>query len=377
MILQEAGTYTYFDLQSLLTKYANQPNNQNKAGEQQQTGTTANDELTDYSQLPTDRKAASTHKAWANRLTSLLATNRKLTNDAKQPEYKIKEIFFENYFKNVWGQQAGERLMKIELLSDDLDKVGLDMTANPFLAFIVQDYVVNTLIIPGLLNDSTFKAVHNAVVKKFIAQSELVTTNNYNIIYAKSLYNNPPADILEYLRLQTNVLKPGASSYTVEQQLLNRRAFLRLPGNNETVPEASAEYQKENGQDNSTLPHTRSDAKLLDKDTVEKVLGVDKVVTRQQATSDQLSELTKQLKDSPDKQYALMDHLLRTAKGDTAKAIEKFLAQSDFAAIPAKAITAAYKELKQILDSTSFSAENINSLIFAFSGKEQAEQADE
>jgi hypothetical protein len=105
--------------------------------------------------------------------------------------------------------------------------------SNPLLAFVIQDYVKNKLINTGLLNINTFKVLYNAVAAKLVADSEFfehTPQNDYNIIYCADFYRKPVKEMLDYLKLQSNILDVNASVYSAETQIKNKKAFIFIKG---------------------------------------------------------------------------------------------------------------------------------------------------
>ena len=109
-------------------------------------------------------------------------------------------------------------------------KVKQENGSNPILAFVLQSYVQERLITPGLLNRNTFKAIYNAVAKNLVADSEFFSTNNYNIIYCQDLYRKTASEMESYLKEQSQILTTSASSYSSKVQTANKKAFIHISG---------------------------------------------------------------------------------------------------------------------------------------------------
>lgn len=168
---------------------------------------------------------------WKDLLNKHIDDNNKLSASEKKTQYEVESEFFREFFTENWGHVIGEKLM---LIGDPLTKaikvLGFDPTKNPILGFIRQKRVVTNLIATEKLNVETFKAIYNAVANNFVAHSELIKekpkNEEYNILYCLDLYNKPVKEMLDYLRLQSQILQVSASQYTAEDQLKNKRAFL-------------------------------------------------------------------------------------------------------------------------------------------------------
>ena len=156
--------------------------------------------------------------------------NRKKENDQKDSSHKktdgeLLEKFWTDYFTSNWKPNVAAKLKEIELLQKDILDLGFDPLINPLLAFFLRNYV-QQLVLEDLVNAETFKALHNAVANRYIADSEFVKENAYNILYCRDLYEQPARDILEYLRIQKSILSPSAPAYNKETRNTNIKIFL-------------------------------------------------------------------------------------------------------------------------------------------------------
>lgn len=171
-------------------------------------------------------------KAWKDLLDSRLKANSELSAAEKKTEYEVESKFFREYFVENWDRNIGAKLL---LLGDPLRKaikvLGFNPKRNPILGFVTQKRVVDGLLFTGKLNVETFKAIYNAVANKLVAHSEFLRTDTtdrdeYNLIYCPDLYNRSVKDMIEYLTVQSQILKVSASTYTADDQLKNKRAFI-------------------------------------------------------------------------------------------------------------------------------------------------------
>lgn len=373
MILKE-DNYLYVDLQPLFAKAA-----QNETAAKTGEAPAGDTPSADAAGLPTDQEAVGTHKAWGDMLTNRLAENRKLGAN-KKPEEAVIQDFFKEYYNNVWGTAVGEQLYKVgDLLRADLQKLGWDKNRNPILAFIAQKYVSENLLATKLLNVNTYKALHNALAKHYVAHSEFRGTRNYNLIYCKSLYNKMPADILEYLKKQKNILATDATKYPIETQKRNRMVFLKLKNNAGQTAQERADFQYKFGQDLKTLPHMGlSDAKLLDLEAAELVMNKYNIKSPSEddakgkktgAGAGVVAKLVDELNQRLAHQQALLMNIAFGASKESAAAIKAFLAQDKFSSVtPDKAIE-AWQQISKSVGSFSFDDAAIEALIKGFNGE--------
>lgn len=164
---------------------------------------------------------------WKKELNRRLDANNAKSSDAKQSAFEIESKFFKEFFSANWDEESAKQLM---LLGEPLKKVfkvlGFDPMRNPIYKFLTLTYVKDELLKTKLLNVNTFKAIYNAVAQKLIADSEFFTYNKYNIIYCKDLYKRSPEEMLEYLKLQNEIIPRTEKKYTLDMQEKNRRVFI-------------------------------------------------------------------------------------------------------------------------------------------------------
>ena len=167
---------------------------------------------------------------WGEELKNRLKANKEMSAEARFSNYEIETKFFKDFFTANWPDP--DCVKQLILMGDPLKKMlkvlGFDKKLNPVLAFLSRPYVQKELLKTKLLNVNTFKAIYNAVAKKLVADSQFLIENNYNIIYCKDLYKKSAKEMLEYLELQKQILKPSANAYTKADLLKNRRVFLHV-----------------------------------------------------------------------------------------------------------------------------------------------------
>ncbi len=234
-----------------------------------------------------------------------------------------------------------------------------------------QRYVSENLIATKHLNKFTYAALHNAIAKKLVAQSEFRSKRNYNIIYCRSFYNHRPVDMVAYLKLQAKILDIGLPSYTLEIQKKNRQAFLQLLDNEGETAAEKAKIQI--STELKRLPHTLDAKTKLNKlEVVQEVLQLMKITVTSdaeeagEATASDLSAMAKELSDKPAEQAALMQHLLvKTDVG--AEEIKAFLMQDKFTNLALKDIVAASVAVKKRVKGMNITKSSIKYLIKALS----------
>lgn len=371
MILNEEN-YLYVDLQPLFAR-ATAAKGSDRQDTNIESGDEAEKSTSDSVGLPTDKTKKETHLAWGDLLTSRLADNR-----VRGDEALVVDKFFAEYFKTVWGGGAADQLIKIgPILTKDIRHYGWNISKNPVLAFIAQQYVSTNLLETKLLNGNTFKAIHNALAKKLVAHTEFLSKRNYNLIYCKSFYKMLPADMIKLLQLQAKILVPTSSKVTIQDQKINRMVFLLLKGNKGSTASERADYQYKRGQDLKALPHTlQPDAKLLDIEAANLVANklnkIDLAAGDENDDTDSSStlasnkvirDLAKQLDKKYEKQYALMQYLSFNANNSSVKKIQAFLSQERFKQISAAKVLEASQAVRKAATQLSFDATAIEELI--------------
>ena len=164
---------------------------------------------------------------WARDLQNRHATNKTAHPDFRKNTYEVEQQFFTDFFNNMLKSEAlTKKAMAIgELLRSDIKTLGFKIAENPILAFLSIPFVQHELLGTSLLNIATYRAIHNAVAKHLVADSEFYKFNLYNIIYCQDLYRHSAAEIEQYLEQQTKILNPKASRYEPSELALNRGIF--------------------------------------------------------------------------------------------------------------------------------------------------------
>lgn len=133
--------------------------------------------------------------------------------------------FFNAFFGCYWPKNVTTKLLQNHLLQSDLKALGFDPLVNPILAFFLNPFT-KELLENGLLDKIKYKAIHNAVAKHLMPESEYIKENNYNILYCLDLYNKTAADIETYLKYQKNILVPSMKKYSDKTKARNIQIFL-------------------------------------------------------------------------------------------------------------------------------------------------------
>jgi hypothetical protein len=166
---------------------------------------------------------------WKQELEDRLEANRLVSPDLKRPIQEIEDEFWIDCFVSLWSEELLENLQLLGgYFKKDLLNWGFSADSNPMVAFLNQNFVQKKLLLTKKLNANSYKALHNAVVKKYLSLVEFRKFNDYNILYCLDLYNKLPADIYKYLELQKVILNPKKTSYSTEIQTLNKRIFIKL-----------------------------------------------------------------------------------------------------------------------------------------------------
>ena len=323
---------------------------------------------------------------WKKELEKRLTHNRSLPSHARVSEYDVESKFFEDYFYNgnpAWDKSCAKQLISLgEPLKKIMKVLGFSKKTNPILGFITDRYVINNLIKTKLLNASTFKAIYNAVAKKLIANSELLVSNDYNIVYCRDLYKKPVAEILEYIKLQGKVLLPRGEEYSVEDVARNIKTFFYI----EEVSEQDAKERKaaiENLPDNVTLPNAKNSNTVLNELAFAKVMGGANTETdienedteTADETADETAETNKlstvnafvaQIQKAGDQRtakarfFAALQYLsMNTGNGYASKA----LAHDVFSGITVPDVISASKAIANIMKNNKLAAEDIKDFI--------------
>jgi hypothetical protein len=308
---------------------------------------------------------------WRVELKNRLDKNKQMSKESRKTEYEIKNSFFKEYF--TWLTSGDTTLIKQlmylgKALQDDLIKWGFKETVNPVVAFIKQSYVINNLLKPGLLHSNTYKIIHEAIVNKWIVDSDFVDFKDYNIIYCKDFYKKSLDQMRDYLMLQSQVLNPSSARYTQKTKIINKQIFFHIEGIDETDPRKYIELIKKSSFENAE-GKTRVLATPAHKGTLNK-LGLAKslrsVLTgynepKQSHLSANGQQMLVDKLNTPAKRLAAIQYLSISSDSNKAKAA---LSSDKFGGVTVDKLIQATQEVSKILSGYGkISTKDANALV--------------
>jgi hypothetical protein len=320
--------------------------------------------------------AASTQKVdWGKELASRLEANKKMSPESRESEYEIERKFWQEYFTAGWGDANAQLLMALgDQLRSDIKVLGFKKSTNPIIAFLKLSYVQKELLQTELLNKSTYKAIHQAKAKKYVADTEFFRASDYNILYCKDLYNKTATEMVEYFKEQAMVLKPTASRYTLEDQNKNKRVFLLYRKNNEKTVIDQAKAQL--AIPDSNLASVKHKTALLNSikliQTIIKISGsvnntnnYDDEDVQDTEISDELAKVIVKIKE-PAQILAAIQYLSIISNSEKAK---KVLMANNFSGVSVEELKAATAKIAGIFTKASLSAVQADTLISSLLAK--------
>jgi hypothetical protein len=260
---------------------------------------------------------------WGAELKSRIEANKKMSAESRIDQHVLEKKFFTEYFHANWDDECAKQLLSIGY---DLWKVlkegGFNKRVNPILGFISMKYVQDALIRTKLLGINTFKAIRDAVVNKYVADSEFMAYRDYNIIYCQDLYRKSKDDMLEYLKAQKNILKPELSSYSVKLQEHNKKAFFNLQKFNKE-PDIAKRAKAIKNSEGLKLPVAKNPNTLLNSLALVTAIsgirvGGEGEEARSHMTSEKQQKLISKL-DTPAKKLAALVALSVSTGNESAK----------------------------------------------------------
>lgn len=303
---------------------------------------------------------------WSKELKQRLAANKELSADARVSDYEIESKLFSEYFNNGWEADIAKKLIAIGVNLQKIIKIlGFKKQNNPIVAFLSLKYVQNNLLKTDLLNSNTFKALYNAIASRLVADSEFFSANDYNIIYCRDLYKKSLKDIMEYLKLQSILLKTNVSEYTIQDQEKNKRVFLQLTKNKEKELTKKAKVQLELTY--SKLPSVKDSRALLN--TLELAEAIkdefNSQSSKKTADSEAFSEITNKIK-TPAQTMAFLQHLSLTTDSEAA---HRALSSKKLSGISMEDLRGAIKQIAGFVSKIDFSETDANALAIALIDK--------
>lgn len=300
---------------------------------------------------------------WGRELKKRLAANRNMSPESRRNDYDIETKFFSEFYKANWDTDCAKQLM---LIGDPLRKtfkvLGFDVSINPIFRFLTLSYVKENLLKTKLLNINTFKAIYKAVADRWVADSEFFVANDYNIIYCRNLYKKPLSEIVSYLEQQKKVLKPNAKVYTREDQLENRKIFLKS-SENSTTKIVSKGKGKQVGIANPKSALTVKDSKavLNSLQAIQSMLGGLKPGNRRSriANNDELIKLADKIK-TPAEVYAVLQYLSMFTGSSKAK---QALSSEKLKNVSTEDLTIATNSVSGIISKIRFTPSEVETFI--------------
>jgi hypothetical protein len=304
---------------------------------------------------------------WSAELKQRLAKNKTSSPEARLNEYDIETKFFTDFFNEYWDTESVKQLLLMgQQLRHDIKVLGFNFKINPILAFLSLSYVRKNLLQTALLNVHTYKAIHNAVALKQVADSEFFKENKYNIIYCRDLYKKSLREIQDYLELQKSILPPSASVYTPEMQANNKKVFIYSPKNKAPDIDMRAETQKNLA---TRLPSVQNEStKLNSYDLAEKIankftgrgnLNLTNATHRRNKSSKALKELADKI-TTPAQILACIQYL-SIATGDTS--ISKALSNKALNEVSMIDLKAATAQIASFLPQAKLSKDDAIALV--------------
>jgi hypothetical protein len=212
---------------------------------------------------------------WGDKLKQRLAKNKELSPEARQTEFDIKSKLFEEFFTAEYPDIAKQLLAMDALLQQDIVNWGFDKK-NPIIAFIKQDFVQKNLIKTNLLNATTYKALREAVIKKLVADSEFsyVKASTYSVIYCPDWYRRPNAKMIDYLKVQNEILPGTGGNITGHDIVKLKRILYNFAESTEPDPRKRALKAKAFGTDNEIFAKPIINVKLNELNIIPEIKGV-------------------------------------------------------------------------------------------------------
>ena len=212
------------DLNRMIAKQSKKPNPTEEDQKESEEAVAA-EETDEHATAEEKANATRPLKDWGDELKRRLEAENKKDPSRAKSEGAVKEQFWIDFFRSRWEPKVADKLTQMRLLRSDIEEMGFDPLLNPILAFLIRPFA-KKLVKDGLLNEVTFKGIHNAVAHRYLADSEFVQENSYNILYCVDLYKKPSKDIEGYLACQKEILSPSASAYNEKTRSRNIQIFL-------------------------------------------------------------------------------------------------------------------------------------------------------
>lgn len=305
---------------------------------------------------------------WGEELKKRIAANKSMSPEARISDYDIETEFFKEFFSAQCDKASVAPLMLIgDQLRKDIKTLGFKKQTNPIFAFICLSYVQKDLIQTKLLNANTYKAIHNAIAKRWIADSEFFKANDYNIIYCKDLYKKSVKEIQEYLKLQAEgILKPQEPVYTFEMQTTNKKIFIFKAKN--SAPNLAARAKSQLATSTRLPSMQNNSTKLNELELAETVLEMltntrrTKKREEQEGSADSstLQKLANKFENDPAKILAFMQYFSVITGSDITK---ETLNNEKLRRVPVTDLVTATAEIAEFIPQAKLSKKDATALI--------------
>lgn len=308
---------------------------------------------------------------WKKELETRLTANKLAKPETRKSEYEIENQFFTEFFTNFFAgnQAAVKRALLIgSLLQKDIKILGFVADSNPVLSFL--KVALDRLLVPGRLNAVTYRAIHNAVAKGLMADSEYQEENDYNILYCLDLYTKSAAEIEEYLTIQSRILSASNYPYNNTTKANNRRALFYIDAIKEQNVDLRKKAIKTAIKDNELPSALNSATKLNSIELASNFAGMpfssdtgNKSTNNKKAAD--IQRIVQNL-DTLAQQFAALQYLnLVTGAAEAQKALQ----HKAFNTVDPKELAVATPYVKQLMQNQRYTADKVTALVSAILGK--------
>lgn len=302
------------------------------------------------------------------KLSERLENNKKLGAKAKR-DFEVESSFFNEFYVNVWGKDIAKQLVSLgELLRKAIKILGYKRSTNPILSFLCNDYVKTNLIKTGLINANTFKAIYNSVAEELIPDTEFAKDNDYNLVYCQALYKKPPREILDYFKLQKEILK-NVDKDPQKYQALNKKLFIKVQNidgrSSQQIKKYARDLHEMSAEKIPSIKDAEINMLLLAKELKNVFMGKSAdLKTATHLTRTSLDNLMAEL-DTPARLLAALTMIVATTGSEQAK---KIMEDSGFSGVSAKNLAAAAKSVAAVL-SNKLNKDSVKVLVQAIGDK--------
>lgn len=342
------ANFITIDINSILNKNTTIDNNQ----------TTPKNAPASAEQKP-EQKKAGTKIDWSKELEKRLDDDKAKTSESRKGDFAVESEFWMDFFKTIWPENIAKLVDENigEQLKKDIKILGFKVKSNPILAFLKTAYVQKELISTKLIDSYTYKAIHNALARPYIAKSEFSNVSDYNILFCRDLYTKSFADMEKYFAAQAKILPTNVSEYSQERIDRNKLIFLPLG-------------KKSMRQEDAKLNSLEAVEKILGKITIEK--GTKNSNKETSDSSDVVNKLDKEtlssfissLSSSVDIAAGLQYIIMTTGSDTAASALAKIRANYS-----AEALAMATKKVVAQLNKTKIAKDDTEHLVRAIINK--------